>query len=875
MTDDLDPTSAARRRIIDNARSMGLEDARIHVARGRFGGLRIRVVHDRLARISDDERRQKLLKDLSNVESAELLTSAEEEWYGPAFTESDEPLPTWPEALENTHSAAPLTFVSDLDENIKTPAIVTFYSLRGGVGRTTALAATARILAGMGRRVLCIDMDFEAPGLPYHLGLREPDLKQGALPLLLALEQEEDVDIRDHVQRVSEAYELYCMPAGLLSPQYAQRLTLLDPESWYREDFNPLHRLLDLAARSSLSPDIILLDARTGISAISAPLLFDVSDMAVICFFPHPQAERGTELLVQSMLATQTHRSTDELRIAPEPRFLVTPVPPGPSAVQVRDRALLWIDIWLERVQDRRSADIGPLQANELTQVVPYSPEIAFKDEVALTDAMDEVYGPVADWIEQLMPQHSELPGMQTASKIDILDELQFSTGTAEYQANFFEDFVRTRLFTQAMDQKYPLVIGRKGTGKTAVFRWLFEQPSPGISSIAVMCPNAFRDRVPWVLGSEGFRAVEQRLGSTGGSWPTFWSCYTALAVGLSLGSEAVAPVPEALGIDIGEIASRSADLDELHIVEAISTMLRNSDAGLLAVRWLRETNNRLGDARFLLFDGLDTGFGNDATSRRRRTEAVTGLFTFLTENEQRLPRLPFKVLLRFDIWQQLRFENKSHLLGRSRQLLWRDQTEYFKTILKQAVRSESYMNALRAEQIDSDVDGWQEVEVFRAWNLLVGERMKGGKTTFTRNWVWNRLADGQGDHGPRSLSQLFDAAVRWERREEVRSPYDRSIIRPRALVPSLEGVSNEALQALTEEFPELSGLIDALGTISRTPFDPAEIAQVDPSATEELDLALEVGLIAVHEGTQEDVRRYRVPDLYRLALGLSRRGQA
>jgi MinD-like ATPase involved in chromosome partitioning or flagellar assembly len=875
MTDDRLDATAARQRIISNARALGLGNARIHVAQGRFGGLRIRVVHDRLAEMNDYERRQKLLNGLPDVESAELLTPAEEEWYGPAFVESDEPLPTWPEALENTSSTAPLTFVSDLDQDIQTPAIVTFYSLRGGVGRTTALAAAARMLAGLGRRVLCIDMDFEAPGLPYLLGLPEPDLKQGALPLLLALEQDEDIDIRDHVQRVSEAYELYCMPAGLLSTQYAERLRLLDPESWYREDFNPLHRLLDLSARSSLSPDIILLDARTGISAINAPLLFDVSDMAVICFFPHPQARRGTELLVQSMLAARTRRSTDELRIAPELRFLVTPVPPGPSAVRVRDRALFWIDTWLERVQDRRPADVGPLQGNELTRVVPYSPETAFKNEVTLTDVMDDIYGPVADWIEQLMPQRSELPGMQAVNKADILNQLEFSTGTAEYQTNFFEDFVHTRLSIQAMDQKYPLVIGRKGTGKTAVFRWLFEQPSLGISPIAVMCPNAFRDRVPWVLGSEGFKAAEQRLGSTGSSWQTFWSCYTTLAVALSLGSEAIAPAPDSLGIDFGEIASRSANLDELHIVEAISTMLRNPDAGLLAVRWLRETNSRLDAARFLLFDGLDTGFGNDAPSRRRRTEAVTGLFTFLTENEQRLPKLPFKVLLRFDIWQQLRFENKSHLLGRSLQLLWRDQTEYFKTVLKQAVRSDSYMNALRAEQIDPDVDAWQEPEVFRAWNMLVGERMKGGKTTFTRNWVWNRLADGQGDHGPRSLSQLFDAAVKWERREEMRSPYDRSIIRPRALVPSLEGVSNEALQALSEEFPELSGLINALGTISRTPFAPEDIAQVDPNATEELDLALEVGLIAVHEGTHEDVRRYRVPDLYRLALGLSRRGQA
>lgn len=875
MPHSVDAT-AARQRISENASNAGLAEPRIHVTQGRFGGLRIRVVHADLASLSDEERRQKLLNGISEIESAELLTPTEEEWYGPAFIESDEPLPTWPEALRHADSTAPLMFVSDLDQDIQIPAVVTFYSLRGGVGRTTALAVAARMLAGLGRRVLCIDMDFEAPGLPYLLGLPEPDAKQGVVPLLLALEQEEHADIRDHVQRVSEAYELYCMPAGLPSTQYAQQLNLLDPESWYREEFNPLHRLLDLAGRSSLSPDVILIDARTGISAINAPLLFDVSDMAVICFFPHPQAQRGTELLVQSMLAARTRRSKQESPIAPELRFLVTPVPPGPSAVAVRDRALLWIDTWLERVQARRPSDLGSLQANELTHVIPYSSEAAFKDAVSLTDASDDVYGPIADWIEQLMPWRAELPDIQNVDKTEILRQLQFSTGTAEYQANFFEDYVRTRLSIQAMDPKFPLVIGRKGTGKTAVFRWLFEQPSPDIGSIVVMCPNAFRDRLPWVLGSEGFRSVEQRLLSTGSSWQTFWACYTALAVALAVGKNGVVPpAPNSLGFDLHNLASHATELDELYIVEAISTMLHEPDAGLLAVRWLRETSSALEGSKFLLFDGLDTGFGNDATSRKRRSEAVTGLFTFLTENEQRLPSLPFKVMLRFDIWQQLRFENKSHLLGRSLQLLWRDQADYFKTILKQAVRSRAYMSALGAEGLSPDVERWQESQVFRAWNLLVGERMKGGKTTFTRNWVWNRLADGQGDHGPRSLSQLFEAAVKWEMREESRSPYDRSIIRPRALVPSLEGVSGEALQALTEEFPELVPLRDALQAVSRTPFDPAEIAQVDLAAAEELDLALEVGLIAEHEGTHEDARRYRVPDLYRLALGLSRRGQA
>lgn len=878
MTDkSKDPLSRTRAVLEANARQMGLDGAKIYVARGPFGGLRIRLVHDALASMNDEQRRSRLLDGIDErIEIAELLTAGEEEWYGSAFLETDDPLPIWADALEIKLSdvSSPLTFASDLDQDISPPAVVTFYSLRGGVGRTTALASVARILADRGRRVLCIDMDFEAPGLPYLFGLPEPDLKQGALPLLLSLEQGENVDIRDHIQRASEASELYCLPAGKLSTDYAQRLRLLDPESWYRDQPNPLHRLLDAAASSSLSPDIILLDTRTGISAISAPLLFDVSDMAVVFFFPHPQAQRGTELLTRSMFSAKTRRSTADLDIRPELRFVISPVPPGPSATQVRDRALAWIDSWLAPVQDRRSAEVGELQSDELTYLVSYSPDAAFRDEITLSDACKDTYGAIADWVEQLLPQSTQTPDLPVASKVDILNDLTFSTGTAEHQANFLEDFVRTRISMQAMDSKFPLVIGRKGTGKTAVFRWLFEQPSPAVSSVAVMCPNAFRERVPWSIGSEGFKIAEQRINEQRSSWQTFWACYTALAVALSLGQDSDRP-QVSLGRSFDSLIKGRTRLDELSVVEAIADVLGAVEAGLLARRWLRDVNEIIDMPRFLLFDGLDTGFGNDDASRRRRTAAVTGLFTFLTESENLLPHLPFKVMLRFDIWQQLRFENKSHLYGRSLQLRWGDQAEYYKTILKQAMRSPSFARALPQVQVDAGVDNWREQDVFHAWNTLVGERMKGGKTTFTRNWVWNRLADGQGDHGPRALSQLFNAAVNWEKREEARSPYNRSIIRPRALVPSLEDVSDEALSALREEFPELESLIRALSSIGRTPLDPTDIANINPDAASQLDLAIEVGLLAVHEGTQEEVRRYRVPDLYRLALGMSRRGQA
>ena len=49
---------------------------------------------------------------------------------------------------------------------------VTFYSYKGGTGRTLLVANTALFLASAGSRVAVMDLDLEAPGLPYKFGLK-------------------------------------------------------------------------------------------------------------------------------------------------------------------------------------------------------------------------------------------------------------------------------------------------------------------------------------------------------------------------------------------------------------------------------------------------------------------------------------------------------------------------------------------------------------------------------------------------------------------------------------------------------------------------------------------------------------------------------
>ena len=56
-----------------------------------------------------------------------------------------------------------------ISSDISTVSRIVFYSIKGGVGRSTALAACAWALADSGQRVLVLDLDLESPGLSTSL----------------------------------------------------------------------------------------------------------------------------------------------------------------------------------------------------------------------------------------------------------------------------------------------------------------------------------------------------------------------------------------------------------------------------------------------------------------------------------------------------------------------------------------------------------------------------------------------------------------------------------------------------------------------------------------------------------------------------------
>lgn len=751
---------AIRDQVSKNMARHGFVVADLRVQPDPFNGWRLWLESEAFRGMSTQGRRDLVLDGLADehFEWIDLITPEEKSWAGVAPRDSDlEDLPLWPEALARARTVTtPIDarFLSDLDEDLPPPLICTFYSLKGGVGRTTALGYTALILANQGFKVVCVDMDLEAPGLTSVFG-REHEIKadMGVVHILASLDRGEAVDLRDHLIRADDDLDLYVVPAGLPGAEYARLLRFTDPLSWYREEVNPLHQMVEQLRHLTLNPDLILFDARTGFDALNAPFLFELSDLAVIAFFPHPQARRGTGELVRALLASTTLREAGGRRLTPMPRFL--------------------------------------------------------------------------------------------------------------------ETFVETAVVVKALAPDVPLILGRKGTGKTAVFRRLAEASDR--SAVVALAPAPLRKDRPWVLGADGFSQVDEILKRHHADWRQVWALCAAVAIDTEARMEGAAPDKDAR-----LAAANLAPHTELEFVDTVAQVLSIAGSGLLVADWLDRLDRAVPAPTLLLFDGLDTGFGNTEADRARRQTAIQGLFSFLTDRGEQFKNIRLKVMLREDIWQGLRFENKSHLFGRSVSLKWNEQVDFLRVVLKQAMRSQEFARFVMPQGTamyrNAPIDQWPTEIVFKVWNLLVGERMKGGNTAFSRNWVWNRLADGNGDRIPRSLIQLFEEAVVWEREESKANAYDRSLIRPRGLIEALPKVSPRALSALKdEEFPQLEALFERLRSLRSSPVNARDIADLGDLVT----LAREVGVLSVYEGTEDQVERYKVPDIYLAGLGMARKGQA
>src|SRR5262245_38177232 len=146
-------------------------------------------------------------------------------------------------------------------------SIVTFYSYKGGVGRSMALANVAVLLARRGLRVLMIDWDLEAPGLEnYFLGFQIEDKSPGLLKMLMDHVGGAFKDYRNYLWSVQDdEIKLSLLSSGRATDdRYSAHLESFDWSDFFANRGGEL--LESLRERWREDFDITLIDSRTGVS---------------------------------------------------------------------------------------------------------------------------------------------------------------------------------------------------------------------------------------------------------------------------------------------------------------------------------------------------------------------------------------------------------------------------------------------------------------------------------------------------------------------------------------------------------------------------------------------------------------------------------
>ncbi len=187
--------------------------------------------------------------------------------------------------------------------------VVSFYSYKGGTGRTLLLANVAVLAARLGQKVVALDLDLEAPGLSYKLlgfapdgdgltgWLRDvgrPAADQGVAWRLIPIDIE---------ALYADGGWLQLLPAGAPpSVGYLQLLRELHEDRAFDEGpaVDALITLRDTIEKE-LQPDLLLIDARTGVTPTNSVINRVLSDDIVALTLATPEQLEGTRAVLRSL----------------------------------------------------------------------------------------------------------------------------------------------------------------------------------------------------------------------------------------------------------------------------------------------------------------------------------------------------------------------------------------------------------------------------------------------------------------------------------------------------------------------------------------------------------------------------------------------
>jgi cellulose biosynthesis protein BcsQ len=271
-----------------------------------------------------------------------------------------------------------------------TGIIYTFYSYKGGVGRSMALANCAALLAKWGSRVLIVDWDLEAPGLERFFS-EFPDVmdsrtkKQGVLDLIENWDGKANLDWREcriTIPVANGASRLDLITAGLRDKDYSRRLHAVDFPTLFEQ--KGLGKYIEqLREEWTADYDFVLLDSRTGVTDIGGICTVHLADILVLLFTTTDSSVDGIRQIVD--------RAREERGKLPVDRanLVAIPVPARDESRTEYQQSQKWKQRTAEKFRDLYEdwlpSKVTAEDAVELLRI-PYIPYWSFGEKLPVIE---------------------------------------------------------------------------------------------------------------------------------------------------------------------------------------------------------------------------------------------------------------------------------------------------------------------------------------------------------------------------------------------------------------------------------------------------------------------------------------------------------
>ncbi|SCX26055.1 Septum formation inhibitor-activating ATPase [Agrobacterium sp. DSM 25558] len=267
--------------------------------------------------------------------------------------------------------------------------VVTFYSYKGGVGRSFAMVNVAALLGRWGFSVLCIDFDLEAPGLedffrPYCPS-EMSSMKQGMVELLshFAKTRQTPLEWRGYVEKIHHPNltGVDFIKAGLMNEKYMGRVQKLNWTSLYKKGLGEALETMFEELRDEY--DFILIDSRTGVTDFSGIVTAQLPDILAFLFTANEQSLNGATDVANRAVAVRNDMAVDRSRL------MLLPIPARFESQVEYHVAQEWRERFARELGEFYKAWAHKaVPAEKLVQAstIPYVPFWSFGERIAVVE---------------------------------------------------------------------------------------------------------------------------------------------------------------------------------------------------------------------------------------------------------------------------------------------------------------------------------------------------------------------------------------------------------------------------------------------------------------------------------------------------------